>query len=281
MSNLNPGNPIQPLSVGNVVSAGVRLYRSHLNQYLTLSFKALLWSFVPVYGWAKAAEISGVITRLAFTELINQPETVTEAQRFTRPRMWSFFTNRLLIGLITFGVFIGLLLAYFVVVGIGAVAANLGGTIGVAVLVILMLAALVALIIFAVWLGAKLLLADVPLAIEENVDASSSIGRGWNLTKGSTRRLQLIVFVAFLITSAIYLPAQIVIGVMAGAIGALSENPEGLATSGALFGVQLANIVLNLTAEAIIRPYWQAIKAVVYYDLRARREGLGLQLRDR
>jgi hypothetical protein len=27
-------------------------------------------------------------------------------------------------------------------------------------------------------------------------------------------------------------------------------------------------------------PFWQAIKAVIYYDLRSRREGLGLQVRD-
>lgn len=26
-------------------------------------------------------------------------------------------------------------------------------------------------------------------------------------------------------------------------------------------------------------PFWQALKAVLYFDLRSRREGLGLQLR--
>jgi hypothetical protein len=35
-------NPIQPLSVGNVVSAGFRLYRSHLKLYLGLAFQAYL-----------------------------------------------------------------------------------------------------------------------------------------------------------------------------------------------------------------------------------------------
>jgi hypothetical protein len=29
-----------------------------------------------------------------------------------------------------------------------------------------------------------------------------------------------------------------------------------------------------------VMPFWQSIKAVIYYDLRSRREGLGLQLRD-
>lgn len=30
----------------------------------------------------------------------------------------------------------------------------------------------------------------------------------------------------------------------------------------------------------LILPFWQTVKAVVYYDLRSRHEGLGLQLRD-
>lgn len=281
MSNLNPGNPIQPLSVGNVVSAGVRLYRSHLNQYLTLSFKALLWSLVPVYGWAKAAEIGGVISRLAFTELIDQPETVREAQRFTRPRMWSFLLNRILLSLIWLGILVGLLLVYGLIVGIGAVAASVGGAIGVGVLVILVFAAIVGLILFMIWLGSRLFLADVPLAIEENVDASSSIGRGWNLTTGSIGRLQLIFLVAILITIAIYLPFQLVLGLLLGSLSGSLGDSSDVTTSGAFSGLQLVSFVLNLIAEALIRPYWQAIKAVVYYDLRARREGLGLQLRDR
>ncbi len=28
-------------------------------------------------------------------------------------------------------------------------------------------------------------------------------------------------------------------------------------------------------------PFWQTIKAVIYYDLRTRREGMGLELRKR
>jgi hypothetical protein len=37
--------------------------------------------------------------------------------------------------------------------------------------------------------------------------------------------------------------------------------------------------VLGLTVFTM--PFWQTIKAVIYYDLRTRREGMGLELRER
>jgi hypothetical protein len=31
----------------------------------------------------------------------------------------------------------------------------------------------------------------------------------------------------------------------------------------------------------VVIPFWQPMKAIIYYDLRSRKEGLGLQIRDR
>jgi Ca2+/Na+ antiporter len=45
-----------------------------------------------------------------------------------------------------------------------------------------------------------------------------------------------------------------------------------------LFGV---GGLLALVLGSLIIPFWQSIKAVIYYDLRSRREGMGLELRDR
>lgn len=44
--NLTP--PMEPLSVGNVVSAGLRIYRDHFKSYFGISLRATLWSFVPL-----------------------------------------------------------------------------------------------------------------------------------------------------------------------------------------------------------------------------------------
>ena len=43
----------------------------------------------------------------------------------------------------------------------------------------------------------------------------------------------------------------------------------------------LLGFIIGLLSNILILPFWQAVKAVIYYDLRSRQEGLGLQLRDR
>ena len=112
--NPNLRKPTGPITVGNVVSAALVLYRSHLKTYLRLASIAYLWILVPVYGWAKYLAISGTISRLAFQELIGQPESIRDARRHTKPRLWSFFLVAFLVGLmlsgVTFLLYIGLAL---------------------------------------------------------------------------------------------------------------------------------------------------------------------------
>ncbi len=43
--------------------------------------------------------------------------------------------------------------------------------------------------------------------------------------------------------------------------------------------VYFISLIGSLVGGAFIMPFWQALKAVLYLDLRTRREGLGLQLR--
>ncbi|NJO94278.1 MAG: hypothetical protein HC820_07955 [Hydrococcus sp. RM1_1_31] len=106
--------PLGSLSVGNVVSAGLRIYRDRFKLYFSLALQAYLWLIVPVYGWAKFFAILGLISRLAYGEIVERPETVSEARRHTNARMWSFLVASLLVTLI----FIGAMIAVFVVAGI-------------------------------------------------------------------------------------------------------------------------------------------------------------------
>ncbi|BAU11283.1 hypothetical protein LEP3755_17760 [Leptolyngbya sp. NIES-3755] len=283
MSNLSPEQSFQPLSVGNVVSAGVRLYRSNLKRYLILVLRSYLWSFVPIYGWAKSIEISGRISRLAYQELIHQPETLTEAYQKTDRQIWNFLVAGLLMGLINLGIAIGFFVAYgvFSVLTFIALSAFARGTVpdtvGVIASLFVGLAFLVFLLVaFLIWLRifSRLFIYEVPLAIEDGVDGASTIGRSWTLTKGSVGRVQLIVLVAGLITYMILSPATFLMFLF---IGATSSNPDD-PTAGLFFLLFYGSILIG---SALIHPFWQAIKAVVYYDLRSRREGLGLELRDR
>ena len=89
----------QPLNIGNVISAAFRLYRSHLKQYLGISFEAILWALIPIYGWAKLSSLNALISRLAFGELVNQPEPLNNARNEIKPNLWIFFLTQILVNL--------------------------------------------------------------------------------------------------------------------------------------------------------------------------------------
>lgn len=274
MSQFSSSSPIQPLSIGNVVTAGVRLYRSNLKTYLKLASSAYLWILVPVYGWAKYAAISGLISRLAFGELVNQPESVSTARSQIMPRLWSFLRIAFQVGFSLFLVYIGMAM-----VG-GLIAGIIGAIIGIAlgnsaIWIIASLATILVLVVVAlgcIWFYSRWVIAEVPLAVEDNINGGESVARSWNLTKSSMWRIQGIVLVTFIVTLPIlllfsYLPQLLLLRFEPG--------------TSAYAIVYLITFIISLVGGIFVMPFWQAIKAVIYYDLRSRREGLGLKLRAR
>jgi hypothetical protein len=273
--NSSPRQSSEPLSVGNVVSAALRIYRDKFKLYWKLAFISYLWVLVPVYGWAKSSAISALISRLAYSEVIEHPETVEEARRHVMPKMWSFLGAGILVGLIVTAVMI---LAFFVFSFLGGMLAAILGqnTTAILVLILLGIVAFIAFIIGYIRLVSRLFIVDLPLAMEDNVTATSTISRSLQLTKGFAGRLQWIWIVAFLISLPISIVVQIVSIILQGLLSVL------FASDSVIFGFLyfLMLVVLSLASGSLLIPFWQTIKAVIYYDLRSRREGLGLQLRD-
>ncbi|MGL5835198.1 MAG: glycerophosphoryl diester phosphodiesterase membrane domain-containing protein [Waterburya sp.] len=265
---------MKPLSVGNVVTAGLRIYRDNFKTYFKSAFLGSLWILVPVYGWAKYSAMMGMIARLAYGEVTEQPESVNDAQRHVKPKMWDFLVAGILVGLIICGAII----PFSIIIGIMGVVAGLvfglDSGIGKAVGVLLIIAAVLLFVFGLLWLICRLFLVELPLAVEENATATSTIKRSWNLTKGSAIRIKLVVFIGFLISLPIILVSNIGSAIFQLMIGTAMENAPGLATIGGLL-----YLLLVLAGGALIIPFWQAIKAVVYYDLRVRREGMGIDLK--
>jgi len=108
---------MKPLSVGNVVSAGLRIYRDNFKKYYRLAFISSLWAWIPIYGTAKFYAYQGLISRLAYGEIIEQPETVRDANRHVKGRMWSFLGAAILVWLRFLLAYILGLLAIILVVG--------------------------------------------------------------------------------------------------------------------------------------------------------------------
>ena len=264
-SNVRSGAPLRPLNPGNVISSGVQLYRNNPGLYLPSAVFAYLWIFVPVYGWAKFAMISGMLSRLAFKQLIDEPETVPQARAKVKARLWSFLGVSFSVGIRIFGVYLGGALLVGIIVGVmAAIAAPLAVIVG----IVLGLGFIFALI----WFVSRWFVAEVPLAVENALTGGQSVDRSWNLTEKSVGRIQIVAFIGFLVTLPItaltgYLP-DILLTAFAPDIAA---NPL----------LRLIIFVLSLAGGVVLMPFWQIIKAVVYYDLRSRQEGLDLELRDR
>jgi len=271
--NLSSSGQTGPLSVGNVVSASLRIYRDHFKSYFGLAFVATLWSLVPIYGWAKYSAISALISRLAFGEVREKPETVTDASREVNPRMWRF----LWAGILTFLIFFGASLVGGIAMAI--LAAGAGAIFGQNYVIIaaFLVVAVIAFLIIYIRIISRLLIVELPLAMENNIGASSAIGRSWELTKGSVGRIQWIVFVGILVSLPITIVVQILAMIVQGVLRAVLG-----AESGIFYLVYYLLILpLSFGSAALVTPFWQAMKAIIYYDLRSRKEGLGLQMRDR
>lgn len=307
--NLSPQNPIQPLSIGNVVSAGVRIYRSHLKSYLGLAIQGSLWFMLPFlllipftifsiyfqanplvrlalisiffvlifYGLAKYCAFSALISRLAFQELVNQPESIATAKSKVNSRLGSFLSLNIKIGLLLFLVYLGLTIAAVIVFSIAWVILNSlvsgFGFLATRIVLVLVATILILGILYGLtWFYSRWLIAEVPLAVEEGISTSQSMDRTWELSKNSVFRIQGILLIASLVTVPLvlvtnYLPSIFLIGIQQG--------------SPLYWIVYFISFITGLLGGALVLPFWQAIKAVLYYDLRSRREGFDLKLRDR
>lgn len=273
--NLSSPSPIQPLSIGNVVTAGLRLYRSHLKSYFQLALKAYLWILVPVYGWAKFFALSGLLSRLAFSELISQPESVKVGSRYVNSKLWQFLITVLLISVLLILV-VGLGAGIFAALAVALAGLDPGeNTNAFAVWLVVILAA-IAFSIIVLWLLIRFWIVEVPLAIEEDVNVNSTISRSWELTKGYVWRILTIFLVANLITLPLWIAFQVFSSIILVSLNLIfNQNSPVLSVLSFVL-----NLSLTLLSGAVLLPFWQAIKAVVYYDLRTRREGMGLNLRD-
>ncbi len=305
--------PMEPLSVGNVVSAGLRIYRDHFKSYFGLAIIANLWSFIPflvlipvpllfifgqlesqalliliplwllllLYCSGKSIVNGAIIARLVFGELTNQPETVGDVRRILNQKIWSFllaFFLLFLIGIVVWlGFYLGIGIVGVTIAAIGSavqqnfVAIGIGVLIGIVIFVIALS--------FIIRLLTRFFIFDVPLAVEENITATKTLGRSWKLTKGYVGRIFIILLVGTLVS----IPIGIIVQVIAGIIQAIVSANIPVETTDPNFQLLsfLIGYAIGILGNILLLPFWQAIKAVIYYDLRTRREGMGLELRKR
>lgn len=272
--------PLQPLNAGNVVSTGLRIYRDHFKLYFSLAIQALLWSLVPFYGWAKNCQIQAIISRQVYKELLKKPEAISTTRTHISQRFWSYWAAQFFIGIMSAGAFIGssiiLNIIFLIPKLIVANSSTQNSASSLIALIIDVIATLIPIIIY-IWLYSHFFVSELPLSIESNMNSTNSLGRSWELTKGFVVRVQTIVIIAGLITLPIVLftlvPVFFIFSFLMN-----SSSPDTILVSS--FLIVFLGMFLGIVGATFMMPFWQAIKAVIYYDIRNRREGLGLQVRD-
>ena len=266
---------MKPLTVGNVVSAGLRIYRDRFSSYYRLAFIGSLWSYIPIYGWAKLFANMGVISRLAFKELNENPEPEKEAVRHVKPRLWKFLGAFLLVTIRFFIAWFLYLFGFILLSILGAFLVQFfnNPVVGI-ILGLLIILASVFLVISFFRIIARYFIYELPIAIEDDVTAGEAIKRSIELTRDNIFRIQIIVLIASLVTFPIF-GVNIAASFLQQAINNSAEYQSWFKVLS-----YIVSSLLMTALGALIIPFWQSIKAVIYYDLRVRREGLGIELEE-
>jgi hypothetical protein len=129
-------------------------------------------------------------------------------------------------------------------------------------------------LLLSFWLNSRLWLTELPLATEPLINFWKSIKLSCKLTKKSCNYLQGIILIAF----SIALPITVIvwIGFMYAISFLVYILPKYAIPNSA---VSLLFLIISSSVAGIITmPFWQSVKAVAYYDIRCRQEGLDLKL---
>jgi len=209
--------------------------------------------------------VEGILTTSVSQSVIGRKQTLGQVWERLRGRVgrligWALL--RTLASLVLVAVWSVVLVVVIATLGDSSV----GGTVVVVLLLV------VALFAAVVWLGVRVGLVAPALALEGR-GLGATIARAWRLTRGSFWRL-----------FGIYLLASIIIGFAANlitypitlittAIGGASESSEVMGVS-----TIVASVLSIIVSTAITTIFTASVVALLYIDVRMRREGLDVQL---
>ena len=280
-------NSIEPLNIGNTINTAFRLYRDRFQTYVFFAVRACLWSLLPlvlqlilsqllyqtitpeqgsdiglrlflfpiqIFSAAKYLFNNAVISRLAFQDIIYQPETAGQAEKKVKPKMWRLWWMQVLIGLLGAAIILAITLSLVLVSFIPILG------------VLLILLAFFCLPFFFLWLSARIYIAELPLVIEDNLGSWQAIKRGWHLTKNSAWRIVGVIFIAILLIIPVYLLSVALASIpfwfnSSEDWQTLTENPLFLQQM-AMFSYGLTTIFLLLSI--LLVPFWQSLNSVIY-----------------
>ena len=221
-------------------------------------------------GLAVSVILTGTLTAVVGRAVLGQRTTVSQAWEQARGRIGALIGLTLLI----LAIFAGL---WIVAIGLPIAALVTIGTAG----VVLAVVAFIAVIPLTVFFWVKLSLAPAAVVLER-VSPAAAIGRSWRLTRGSFWRVFGIWIVAYLViivaSLAIEVPFRLIADLLTGTGGFSFTAPPASVSGARLVTSILIGAVGGLVAATVTRPMIAGVAALLYIDLRMRREGLDIAL---
>ncbi|WP_172192267.1 glycerophosphodiester phosphodiesterase [Actinomyces faecalis] len=214
--------------------------------------------------------LTGLLIVVVSRSVLGRLATPGEVWQRTRSRVWALICQSLLTSFIVYGVLaVGstvTILAAFGMFGSAGASRSTGTTVlAVLAIVIMTLATLAA----TVFLWVRVSMAPAVLVLE-NVGVITAISRSWELTRQGFWRVLGVLALAAII-------ANVALSVVSGVVGTLTTV---LGTVLGAFALLTAlSALLGALLSAVVMPFSAAVTALTYIDLRMRREGLDVELR--
>ncbi|WP_344972735.1 glycerophosphoryl diester phosphodiesterase membrane domain-containing protein [Salinactinospora qingdaonensis] len=212
--------------------------------------------------------LSGLLAMVCGLAVVGRHLSLGEAVQAVRPRIGAILGLGGVMFLLSVAWILALVALFFVVATLGFLLEGAGAVLG----VLLTLAGLAVMVVLGAWIYVKLALA-MPIVVLERLGPFQALGRSWRLTANSFWR----VF-------GILLLAQILVTIVANILSIpFSIVPSlaalGMSDSAWLVVLESASIFVgSVLAGAVTGPFVAGVTALLYVDLRMRREGLDLKL---
>lgn len=217
-----------------------------------------------------AAVLSGLLIVAVSRAVLGRLATPGEVWERTKPRVWALIGETLLVQVLTIVITVVLgLIAVAIVAGIGA-STDFDSAASVVVAALAVLVIVVVTLVLAFLVGIRLSLAPAALVLE-NLGVIESMKRSWSLTRGFFWRIL-----------GITLLVQIIVGLISGMVGGVIGLIQllALAASPGAMGILMAvTAFLTALVQAVVLPFSAAVTALIYIDVRMRKEGLDVELR--
>lgn len=213
------------------------------------------------------AVLQGAMVVPVARSVLNRGTTFRQMWALSRAHAWALVRlAAAYLAAVVIGLVIMTLVSYFVIDSMGGAGALL--------LIPVWLGALVV----SVWIGVKVMVAPAAIVVEE-LGAFAGIGRSWALTTLSWWRLLGISLVVAIMVSVITQIVTFPVGMLSGLVTGVAmphSDPTQLAIGAIVTAVLLA--IVTAAVGAVGFAYQTSVMALLYLDLRMRREGLDIAL---